>query len=124
MNKDCKRYLGELKTLIPSGGKYEKQFLRNMKENLNEFYCTNTDAAYNDVCTHFGTPQDIIISYFENVDTAYLIKRLKISSAIRKCVLCVILIAAITCAIEAGLFYKAYRDVHEQANGYWTETIY
>lgn len=24
MNKDCKKYLGELKTLIPSAGKYEK----------------------------------------------------------------------------------------------------
>lgn len=124
MNKDCKKYLTELKMLIPSTGKYEKKFIRNMKENLVELSSANTDISYTSICNYFGTPQDIIIDYFENVDTAYLIKRLKFSSIIRKCIICTVLILAITCAIEAGLYYKAYRDVREQAIGYWVETIH
>lgn len=123
MNKDCKKYLGELKTLIPSAGKYEKKFVQNMKENLTEFSSANPDISYADVCEHFGTPQDIVIEYFENVDATYLIKRLKFSSIIRKCIVCAVLILAITCAIEAGLYYKAYREVREHSIGYWIETI-
>ena len=124
MNKDCKRYLGELKTLIPSAGKYEKKFIRNMKENLIEFSATNPDIRYVNICEHFGTPQDIVIEYFENVDTTYLIKHLKFSSVIRKCIICAVLILAITCAIEARLYYKAYQEAQENIHGYWTETIH
>ena len=124
MNKDCKKYLGELKTLIPSAGKYEKKFIRNMKENLMEFSSANPDISYAGICEHFGTPQDIIIDYFENVDATYLIKRLKFSSIIRKCIIYAGLILAITCAIEAGLYYKAYQEAQESIHGYWTEIIH
>lgn len=124
MNKDCKKYLKQLKTLIPSAGRYERKFIQNMKNNLIEFASQNTNICYKDICERFGTPQDIIINYFENVDTEYLIQRLKISAIIRKCIICAVLIIAITCTIEAGLFYTAYQEAMEGIHGYWTETIY
>lgn len=94
-----------------------------MKENLIEFSSTNAANDYSVICTHFGTPQDIVINYFENVDTEYLIKHLKFSSVIRKCIICAFLVLAITCAIKAGLYYKAYQQAQESIHGYWTETI-
>lgn len=124
MNKDCKKYLGELKTLTPSAGKYEKKFIQNMKEDLIEFSSDNPDVSYVTICEHFGTPQDIIIDYFENVDTTYLIKKLRFSSIIRKCIICAILILALTCTIKTGLYYKAYHNVQEHSVDYWTETIH
>ncbi len=123
MNSDCKRYLGELKTLIPSAGKYEKKFLKNMKENMEAFSDNNPNITYSDICNHFGTPKDILIDYFSNVDAEYLVKRLKFVSILRKCVIAALLIIIFTCSVKTGLYYKSYQDVQEHQPAYTIETI-
>lgn len=58
MNRDCKKYLKEVRMLIPLNGRLERKFLHNMRENLEDFYSENKNAIYSDICHHFGTPKD------------------------------------------------------------------
>ena len=64
----------KLKTLIPVKGKYEKQFLNNIFENLEGICSEQPDISYDELCNRIGTPTDLIIEYYENADAEYVIQ--------------------------------------------------
>ena len=70
LTKGCSTYYKKLKTLIPVKGKYEKQFLNNIFENLEGICSEQPDITYKELCNRIGTPTDLLIEYFENADTA------------------------------------------------------
>ena len=85
MNKESRRYYGDIKSLIPSRGKYEKDLLKNYKQQIQELNISNSNITYNELQDIIGQPKDIVSSYYEYVDTDYLIKRLRASRNIRLC---------------------------------------
>ena len=85
MNKESRRYYGDIKSLIPSRGKYEKELLKNYKQQIQELNISNSNITYNELQDIIGHPKDIVSSYYEYVDTDYLIKRLRASRNIRLC---------------------------------------
>lgn len=123
MNKSVDKYIKELQMFLPVMGKYEKKFIKNIRQNMIEYMENHPDAGYSDICDRFGTPRDMVIDYFEIIDTEYLLKKTRLSSIIRKSIFCIVLCIAIVCAIELGLYYKAYLSVQDGINGYYVETI-
>ena len=85
MNKESRRYYGDIKSLIPSRGMYEKELLKNYKQQIQELNISNSNITYNELQDIIGHPKDIVSSYYEYVDTDYLIKRLRASRNIRLC---------------------------------------
>jgi len=83
MNKEIKKYYKEVSTLLPVHGKYEKQFLKNIRESLLEFSADIPDITYLKLCDEFGDPQDIIINYYSEIDNEYLRKQLRRTHFIR-----------------------------------------
>ena len=47
MNKESRRYYGDIKSLIPSRGKYEKDLLKNYKQQIQELNISNSNITYN-----------------------------------------------------------------------------
>lgn len=83
LTKGGSTYYRKLKILIPIKGKYEKDFLNTIFQNLESICSEQPEITYNELCTRIGTPKDIIIEYYENADTEYIIQKLRISSIIR-----------------------------------------
>lgn len=80
LTKGGSTYYQKLKTLIPIKGKYEKDFLNTILQNLESICSEQPAITYHELCNRIGTPKDIIIEYYENADTEYVIQKLRISS--------------------------------------------
>ena len=80
LSKGCSTYYKKLKTLIPVKGKYEKQFLNNIFENLDGICSEQPDISYDELCNRIGTPTDLIIEYYENADAEYVIQKFRFFS--------------------------------------------
>ena len=119
LTKGGSTYYRKLKTLIPIKGKYEKDFLNTILQNLESICSEQPAITYHELCNRSGTPKDIIIEYYENADTEYVIQKLRISSIIRHIVISILLIAA---SIELYSFHKLYTQVDHSIDGYSIET--
>ena len=122
LTKGCSAYYKKLKTLIPVKGKYEKQFLNNIFVNLEGICSEQPDITYNELCNRIGTPTDLLIEYFENADTEYVIQKLHISSIIRKIVITILLITVVVASIELYSFHTLYERAEKSIDGYTIDT--
>lgn len=108
MTKEAKRYYKEVKTLIPSKGKYEKSLLSGIGMRILELEGSPDDLTYEDFCNIIGTPQDVIFNYYETVDINYLIDRLRTTKVVRMCAYIALVVIIMCSALVAGYYYRAY----------------
>lgn len=80
------------------------------------------DISYNELCNRIGTPTDLLIEYFENADTEYVIQKLHISSIIRNIVITILLIAVVVASIELYSFHTLYERAEKSIDGYTIDT--
>ena len=100
--------LKEIKALLPVYGKYEKRFFRDIKDSISELESEN--ITYEFLCKELGRPEDLIVNYYQEIDSHYLRKQLK-RSRIIKITIIVILILAIGLFICRMVFlYNLYLD--------------
>ena len=122
LTKTCSTYYRKLKTLIPVKGKYEKQFLNSIFENLESISSEQPDITYDNLCDRLGTRKDLIIEYYENADMEYIISKMRFASVIRNTVITILLIAATVAAIELYSFHRLYVRAQNSIDGYSIET--
>ena len=60
LTKGGSTYYRKLKILIPIKGKYEKDFLNTIFQNLESICSEQPEITYNELCTRIGTPKDIM----------------------------------------------------------------
>ncbi|MCD8028604.1 MAG: DUF6120 family protein [Erysipelotrichaceae bacterium] len=72
MSNDLKRYINDCKILFPIYGTREKRFMEKIICNIN-----HQEVTYDEIVEQFGSPSEIIISYFNEQDDMYLIQRTK-----------------------------------------------
>ena len=124
LTKGGATYYRKLKTLIPIKGKYERDFLNTISENLESICSEQPEITYNELCTRIGTPKEIIIEYYENADTEYVIQKLRLSSIIRRIVILILLIAIAVASIELYSFHKLVKRAESSIDGYVVEYIH
>ena len=66
--KNCRR-------LFPVYGKYERQFLKRLKERITEYIVDFPNLSYDGLVEQFGSPKDIVLGYYDSVDDDYLLKK-------------------------------------------------
>ena len=84
MSKEIKKYLKEIKLLLPAFNKDEKKFLRDLTERIEDYLDENPNATMQDIENQFGTPMEIAQSYMSSLDLDVLLKRLSISRFVRR----------------------------------------
>ena len=109
MNKEIKRYLKEIKNLLPVYGKKEKAFVMMIKTSILETYGTESTVGYDMICSEFGSPKEIVISYFAEVDDDELYKRVRFSKMIKIAAIFIVLIVAATAVFKSILLYDSYK---------------
>lgn len=109
MNKEIKRYLKEIKNLLPVYGRKEKAFVMMIKTSILETYGTESTVGYDMICNEFGSPKEIVISYFAEVDDDELYKRVRFSKMIKIAAIFIVLIVAATAVFKSILLYDSYK---------------
>lgn len=92
--KDSKKYFKDINKLFPIHSLKEKKYLHDLKEQINEY----DNLSYHELEEQFGTPIDVVVAYYETIDTKYILKKLKIKHIISTiCVLILLLVTATSC---------------------------
>lgn len=108
MTKPVKKYISECRRTFPFISKNEKLFLKRLEENLNE-----SDYSYDQICNEFGSPKDVMISYIENCDNEYILKRTSIKSLHKRFLLvlfCILIMISALTLYYNQLIYEEYQD--------------
>lgn len=108
MNKEQKHYLKEIKALMPVYGKYEKRFIHDIKASICELDAEH--ITYEMLCRKLGRPEDLIVNYYQEIDSTYLRKQLKRTHSIKAVVLIIVLLAVVISLCRLGFLYSLYLD--------------
>lgn len=104
-----KRYYRNVKKLFPVYLKKEKLYLKQLKEQINEY----EDTSYEELIDIFGEPIDIVKAYYDTINSQYLLKRMNLKR-----------IVTITCIFVLTLttLYLGYRTyiLNETINEYYS----
>ncbi len=77
MNSDIKRYINEIKRIIPINSKDKKDFLKMMEQRILESSSLENKCDYDNIVKEFGRPNEVAASYIEEIDTDTILKILK-----------------------------------------------
>lgn len=120
-----KLYYKNIKKLFPAKSEKERQFLRDYKEQIDEYELDHPNCTYNELEEYLGTPIDIVVSYFQSVDSSYLLKQINIKRTIKKTCVIVFLIAISVAMWEIHNYNQAYKnfydEFHEEYQNYMSE---
>lgn len=123
MNKLCRQYISEVKSFFPVLGKPEKEYISNLSRTIEE-YCEDADiTAKEDLYKKIGLPNEVSNTYIKNLDSAYIIKRIKCSNWIKRLSVSLILVAFILSMIYGIKTYHTHKVFEQEAISYSQTTI-
>ena len=105
MNKLCKTYIRRVKTLFPLMGKSERKYIKILKTNINDYLVDTPNSNINDLYKEFGSPKDIMNSYYSTIDIDNVIKKIRISKYV---ITLIILLAMCLLSLTVVRFYIQY----------------
>ncbi len=121
MNRLCKQYISQVKLLLPTIGKSEKNYLTTLTSNLEDFCEDTSPQTMDDLYKEFGSPVDTVNSYISTLPTETLIKRIRTSKYIRCLIVALIIMFACITSIFAITYYQSFQ-VFKQEAVYFTHT--
>ena len=121
MNRLCKQYISQVKLLLPTIGKSEKNYLTTLTSNLEDFCEDTSPQTMDDLYKEFGSPVDTVNSYISTLPTETLIKRIRTSKYIRCLIVALIIMFACITSIFAITYYQS-SQVFKQEAVYFTDT--
>ena len=121
MNRLCKQYISQVKLLLPTIGKSEKNYLTTLTSNLEDFCEDTAPQTMDDLYKEFGSPVDTVNSYISTLPTETLIKQIRTSKYIRCLIVALIIMFACITSIFAITYYQSFQ-VFKQEAVYFTDT--
>ena len=121
MNRLCKQYISQVKLLLPTIGKSERNYLTTLTSNLEDFCEDTSPQTMDDLYKEFGSPVDTVNSYISTLPTETLIKRIQTSKYIRCLIVALIIMFACITSIFAITYYQSFQ-VFKQEAVYFTDT--
>lgn len=112
MNKICKEYVGEIKTLFPIKKKQEKAYIKKLALDVSDYCLDANITSKQDLYDNYGKPFDVVSNYVSTVDTTYIVKNLRIAKFIRRAI-AVILVLATIATVAHNLYLHHLHQVIE-----------
>lgn len=112
MNKNSRKYYRDIKSVIPSGGRQERQLIKDYKIRITELNEINPDITYDELQQSLGTPVDIIAGYYEGADTGYIMQKIRTTRIIRFCIYCILIFTLASFTISASINIRLYQEIH------------
>lgn len=112
MNKEIKKYLKDIKSTFPSYVKEEKEFYKRFKTNIIN-QTLNEDINYEECINRFGTPKDIAIDFYNEMNPELYLKKVKKVQVIKKITITLLSCFVLLSIFLAILLYKDYLNSQE-----------
>ena len=112
MRSGVKKYLKEVRELFPAYINEEELFYKKLEGNILKEMDPEKDT-YKDCLERFGKPQDIVMDFYNEMDSKYLLKRIKKVNSIKlitKIFIACLIIVATTLIIVIYMDYSESRN--------------
>lgn len=120
MEKYVKEYATNIRKTFPKYGKREKMYVRHLLTGVQEYILEHPSYSLEETENVFGTPAEVISSYWHEMDSAELVYEMRQNNRIRKLIYSGITVAIVVWLIFCGFRYYIYRDTLK-ANVAYTE---
>ena len=78
------KYIQQCKSLFPVYGKLERTFLNRLKVQVNEHLDLFPDISYNELVKQFGSPREVVMEYYDNIEDDYLLSKIDLAKKVKK----------------------------------------
>jgi hypothetical protein len=109
-NKEIKKYLNEIKLLLPIHNRDKKAFLSRFEIDILDFVDSEATYNYDEIVSRFGEPKEVVANYLMDSDGASVVNRIKRARLIKFYVPIALVAVLIIAAISVGgvIGYHAY----------------
>ena len=108
-NALIKKYVRDIKTLLPIHGKKEREYLHKMAENLEYFPEEHESNSMEEVYGELGNPIDILHQYYSQLNTSELVKMIRLKQLLTNVIrfACLLLLTAFV--FSSVLLYQEHQ---------------
>lgn len=114
MNSLIKQYIKNTKAFFPVIGKQEKKYLKRLELHIQDYCEDNSVSSLDDLYQNFGTPAEVLNTYYLTVDTEYILKQVKKSHIIKTCLIILITSCLIMTVFHCAIKYRTQKIFEEQ----------
>ena len=114
MDKICKAYVSQVKTILPVRGKKEKAFVRKLHNDLCDYCEYNNINHIEELYKKYGTPQEVVFEYISLMEPDIISKRINTAKYIRILIASLITISFLATAIWSIYIYHLYDIAQRQ----------
>lgn len=107
--KATDEYIGEVKHLFPMIGKDERNYLKDLRENILNFCDLKRISQKDDIAEEYGKPNEVVNEYFSSIDVENVVKKIKLSKLIRFAIIALLIIAFLALSVFSIYKYEIYQ---------------
>lgn len=109
MNKICKEYISEIKSLFPMNRRMEKTYLKKMTTDVADFCEENNIATIEELYQNYGTPEDVVHNYVSALNRKDLVNHINTAKLVKITAVSVLVAALIATTIWGIYKYNLYQ---------------
>ena len=109
-----KQYIASIEALFPIKGKAEKKYINDFRINVLDYCEENHVESIQALNEAFGTPQEVVNGYFSNIDTEYVLKKVRFSKWLKIILSSVLVVIILTGVVYCGVLVHEYISYLEE----------
>ena len=108
------KYIQQCKSLFPVYGKLERTFLNRLKVQVNEHLDLFPDISYNELVKQFGSPPEVVMEYYDNIEEDYLLSKIDLAKKVKKFLLFIAILFLVYFFYQSYTTYQALNLIKDQ----------
>lgn len=109
----ARKYIRQCRIVFPIYGKAERIFLNRLKIQVNEYLDLFPDLSYGELVERFGTPKEVVMEYYGNMDDDYLLKKMNFVKHVRIFLSVIALALIVFFAYRSYVIYESFQEVKD-----------
>lgn len=124
MNKLCRQYISNVKLLFPIIGKAEKEYINSLASDIEDYCIEENINTIDKLYERYGTPDNVINTYFSVLNTDEVIERIKIVKRLKQAVFLFLLIVVAAVIIWGINIYDTHQIFMQEQAVFTDSNIY
>lgn len=114
MNKLSHQYVKNMKALFPISRKQERDYLKKLEMNIEDYCEENSISSLEELYKEFGSPTEAVSTYFSTLDIDYLLKKINRTKIIKYSLIALVAAAFVAAFAYCMLLYSEHQVILEE----------
>ena len=123
IRKKTRQYFRRVRIFLPVYGKDEKQFVRNLRNDMEEYIDAQPSCSWEQVLEQFESPQEAVYGYLSAFPAEDLCRSIRSRKRIRVVLIIVLILSALIFTLKTYQYYLMCEDSKDNIVVYYQEVI-